>query len=223
MSGERSVFDVVGPIMIGPSSSHTAGAVRLGGLARAILGEQPTKAEISLHGSFETTGRGHGTDLALVAGLLGFTPDDGRIPRSFELAHEAGMEFSFVGADLGEVHPNTALFSLIAADGRAVSVRGSSVGGAAVVVDRLDSYDVEITGDYPMLLVGHIDRPGQISRISGLLAEADVNIAAMRVARTHKGAEAIMLIETDSEVDNTTIGRILKQPGTLDVRRVARV
>lgn len=161
MAGERSVFDVVGPVMIGPSSSHTAGAVRLGALARAVLGSTPKHAEIVLHGSFATTGRGHGTDIALVAGLLGMAPDDERIPDAMRHASEANLEVVFAAADLGDVHPNTALMNLTDDGGKLLAVRGSSVGGAAVVVDRLNSYEVDISGDYPMLIVGHIDRPGR--------------------------------------------------------------
>lgn len=223
MAGDRSVFDVVGPIMIGPSSSHTAGAVRLGELARAVLGSTPVLAEITLHGSFATTGRGHGTDVALIAGLLGFTPDDERIADSFALAEQQGLSFTIHPGDLGEVHPNTALLALTDAEGATVSVRGSSIGGAQVVVDRLNSYEVELSGDYPVLIVGHLDQPGQVSRISGMLAEADVNIARMRVARERKGAKAIMLLETDTEVDRTTMMRILRLPNVLDVRRIPRV
>ena len=117
MVRQRSVFDIVGPVMIGPSSSHTAGACRLGALALAVFGSSPTRAHILLHGSFASTGPGHGTDLALVAGLLGMKPDDARIPRAFELADESGLSVSFAEADLGDVHPNTAVFELEDADG----------------------------------------------------------------------------------------------------------
>jgi L-serine dehydratase len=223
MTRQRSVFDIVGPVMIGPSSSHTAGAVRLGGLARSIFGATPARARIQLHGSFATTGHGHGTDLALVAGLLGLGPDDPRIPRALEMAREHAMTVQFETADLGEVHPNSARFDLQAPSGERMSVSGSSLGGGDVVVYQIDSYEVEATGDLPLLVVGHLDRPGEIAAVSSILAEAGVNIAEMRVSRERKGANALMLIETDVEVDGVTAARIEKQPGVTSVRRVAPV
>lgn len=223
MARQRSVFDIVGPVMIGPSSSHTAGAVRLGKLARAVFGETPSAANILLHGSFATTGPGHGTDLALVAGLLGLEPDDPRIPSAFDLAKEAGMAVTFGEVDLGDAHPNTAVFELAGADGATMRVRGSSVGGGDVVVTEVDSYAVEATGELPLLVVGHLDRPGEIAAVSSVLAESGVNIASMQVSREHKGAGALMLISTDVEVDRVTASRIECQPGVTSVRRVAAV
>ncbi len=209
--------------MIGPSSSHTAGAVRLGALARSIFGETPASARILLHGSFASTGRGHGTDLALVAGLLGMRPDDARIPRAFDEARDAGLDFSYEQADLGEVHPNTAVFELTGHDGRTMCVRGSSLGGGDVLVTEIDGFEVEATGELPVLVVEHLDRPGEIAAVTSLLAESGVNIAEMRVARERRGARALMLIETDVEVDRITAERIDRQPGVTGVRRVAAV
>lgn len=209
--------------MIGPSSSHTAGAVRLGALARAIFGAQPAAVRILLHGSFASTGRGHGTDLALVAGLLALSPHDERIPRAFDLAREAGMDIEFAEEDLGEVHPNTAQFELQSADGHSMVIRGSSVGGGDVVVTMIDSFEVEANGELPMLVVMHKDRPGEIAAVSSLLAEKGINIAAMRVSREHRGALALMLIETDAEADDESVSRILELDGILGVRRVPSV
>lgn len=223
MSKQRSVFDIVGPVMIGPSSSHTAGAVRLGALARAIVGQRPKDAVIVLHGSFATTGTGHGTDLALVAGLLGMAPDDGRIPNAFEEARASGMTFEFTTDDLGDVHPNTVMFVLDTGASEPLIVRGASLGGGSVIINRIGDYSLELRGDYPTLIVGHIDRPGQISRISGFLAEEQVNIAEMRVARTKKGADAIMLLECDTEVSAETVARILALDGVLNVRAVPKI
>jgi L-serine dehydratase len=205
VSHQRSVFEIVGPVMIGPSSSHTAGAVRLGRLASAIFGGTPASARILLHGSFASTGRGHGTDLALVAGLLGITPDDERIVAAFSLAKDAGMAVAFEIVDLGETHPNTARFHLTASDGREMLVQGCSVGGGDVMVTRIDDFDVEVTGDLPMLVVEHVDRPGVVAGVSAVLAEAAVNIAGMRVSRERRGARALMLIETDQIVDQRTV------------------
>ncbi len=220
---QRSIFDIVGPVMIGPSSSHTAGAVRLGNLARAIFGEQPSHATVLLHGSFASTGRGHGTDLAIVAGLLGFAPDDPRIRHALAFAEEAGMEVEFGTAELGDVHPNTAVLDLTAPDGRSMRVIGSSLGGGDVVVTDIDGFDVEATGELPMLVVEHEDKPGEIAAVSSILAENGVNIAAMRVSREARGGTALMLIETDAVVDAATVERVCAAPAIHSVRSVPAV
>ena len=209
--------------MIGPSSSHTAGACRLGELARAIFAEPPTRARILLHGSFASTGPGHGTDIALVAGLLGMHPDDARLPKALELAGEAGLQVEFGEAEFGDAHPNTAQFELTATDGRTMCVRGSSLGGGDVIVTQIDGFEVELTGELPVLVIGHVDRPGEIAAVTSLLAESDVNVASMHVSREQRGANALMLIATDAEVDRLTAERIARQPGVTSVRRVSAV
>ncbi len=209
--------------MIGPSSSHTAGACRLGELARAIFGATPTRAHILLHGSFASTGHGHGTELALVAGLLGMHPDDARIPSAFGLAERTGLSFDFAEHDLGDAHPNSAVFLLADEDGREMTVQGSSLGGGDVVVTRIDGFDVEISGDLPVLVVGHFDRPGEIAAVTGVLAETHVNIASMQVSRERKGANALMLIATDAPVDRVTLQRVAAQTGVTSVRLIDAV
>lgn len=209
--------------MIGPSSSHTAGAVRLGRLARAMLGEAPSRAVIGLHGSFASTGSGHGTDLALVAGLLGLCPDDPSIPEAFTLADDAGLRFSFAPVDLAQSHPNTASFVLDAPDGRRIEIQGSSLGGGDVVVTRIDGYEVEVTGELPLLLVFHLDRPGEVAAVTSVLAEEGVNIARMQVSRERRGAGALMLIETDAPVARSALERIGAAPGITGVRVVPAV
>jgi L-serine dehydratase len=223
MARTRSVFDVIGPVMIGPSSSHTAGAVRLGRLARAVFGEQPAVARITLHGSFASTGHGHGTDLALTAGLLGLAPDDERIRTADRQAREAGMEVTFETGDLGEVHPNTARLELSSADGRTVTVQGSSVGGANVVLTSIDDFDVAITGELPVLVVEHHDQPGVIAAVSAILAEHGVNIASMEVSRERRGARALMVIETDQPVGNEATAAVARAEAVTDVRSVPSV
>ena len=223
MAHTRSLFDVIGPVMIGPSSSHTAGAVRLGRLARAVFGERPARAHITLHGSFASTGRGHGTDLALVAGLLGFAPDDVRIRIAHEEARRAGLDVSFSEADLGEVHPNTARLELSSADGHTVTVQGSSVGGADVVLTAIDDFDVNITGELPVLVVEHRDQPGVIASVSAVLARYGVNIASMEVSRERRGARALMVIETDHEVDAAATAAVAAGSGVTEVRAIPRV
>jgi L-serine dehydratase len=223
MAHTRSVFEIIGPVMIGPSSSHTAGAVRLGLLARAVFGEQPARARITLHGSFASTGHGHGTDLALVAGLLGMAPDDERIRTADRQAREAGMEVTFESGDLGEVHPNTARLELSSADGRTVTVQGSSIGGADVVLTTIDDFDVAITGELPVLVVEHHDQPGVIASVSAVLAEYGVNIASMEVSRERRGARALMVIETDQLVSDAVISAFAHAEAVTGVRSVPRV
>ncbi len=223
MTRQRSLFDVVGPVMVGPSSSHTAGAVRLGLLARAVFGSTPAHARIGLHGSFASTGRGHGTDLALVAGLLGIAPDDLSIRDAVRLAEQAGLCVDFVDVDLGQAHPNTARFELSSPDGRTATLEGSSLGGGDVVLTRIDGYDVEVTGDLPLLLVAHLDRPGEVAAVTAVLAEEAVNIAGMQVSRERRGADALMLIETDLEVGEDALARIATAEGVTGVRVVPAV
>jgi len=217
------MFEVIGPVMIGPSSSHTAGAVRLGRLARAVFGETPAQARITLHGSFATTGRGHGTDLALVAGLLGFAPDDVRVRTADEEALVAGMTVTFDEADLGEVHPNTARIEMGSPGGRTVTVQGSSVGGAEVILTAIDDFDVAITGKLPVLVVEHQDRPGVIAAVSAILAAHEVNIASMEVSRERRGARALMVIETDQPVSEEVRWAVADAEAVADVRVVPAV
>lgn len=222
LSEPRSIFDIVGPVMIGPSSSHTAGAVRLGLLGRAILGRRPETAVITLHGSFASTGRGHGTDLAIVAGLLGMRPDDPGLAQAFQHAKQAGMDVRVVQADLGDVHPNTALLTLSAGQG-SIEIQGSSVGGGEVVVTRIGPFEARITGRMPLLIVEHADLPGEIASVTRIISESGANIAEMRVARTGRGGEALMLIETDTDLGAGALQRIAELPGVRHVRAVPAV
>ena len=210
--GKSNVFDLLGPIMVGPSSSHTAGAVRLGGMARKILGEEPVQVKILLHGSFATTGKGHGTNLALVAGLLGMATDDERIPEALKIAEERGLKVSFEITDLGEVHPNTVKFDLLGEHGSQVQVIGSSVGGGTIVIRQINDFQVEIRGDYPTLVILHQDLPGVVAQVTLLLSTVQINIARMLVSREKKGAEALMVLETDQTIDNAVLDLLRKLP-----------
>ncbi|MCL4078168.1 L-serine ammonia-lyase, iron-sulfur-dependent subunit beta [Coriobacteriia bacterium Es71-Z0120] len=223
MPRQRSLFDIIGPVMIGPSSSHTAGAARLGALARAIVGGTPRRARVTLHGSFATTGRGHGTDRALAAGLLGMRPDDERLPDALELANASGLEVTFVSGDLGDVHPNTARLELTDAFGRAHLVQGSSLGGGDVVVTLIDDFPVEVTGELPLLVVVHHDQPGVVAAVTARLAADVINIASMQVSRERRGARALMLIETDERVPDEAIAGIAAIDGVVEVRSVPAV
>ncbi len=212
----RGVFDIVGPVMIGPSSSHTAGAVRLGLMAGKILGEKAVKAEILLHGSFAQTYRGHGTDKALIGGIMGFEPEDGRLREALEIAQENGLEYSFQPVDIPEAHPNTAVLILTGEKGRQVRVEGASIGGGNIRISRIGDFEVYLTGKYPALVIVHKDRPGVINMVTTVLARYKINIAYMKVSRKIRGQEAMMILETDEELSTevveacSEIPRILK-------------
>lgn len=223
MTRDVSAFDIIGPIMVGPSSSHTAGAVRLGQVARAILGGLPEEAVIGLHGSFAQTGHGHGTDRGLVAGLLGLATDDPRLRQSFTLAAAAGLRFRFEEIDLGEdVHPNTARLTLT--DSRhTVEVTGCSIGGGLVEITNVDGYDVNFGCEYDTLLVVAEDRPGTINAVTGWLARQGINIAFLRVERQKRGGDAIMIVETDVVVDPQILEAFEAYPWVRWVRQIPKV
>jgi L-serine dehydratase len=214
------VFEIVGPVMVGPSSSHTAGAVRLGLAGRAIIGCQPVSVNLQLHGSFAQTYRGHGTDLALVAGLLGLKPDDLRIPEALKLAEEAGLAVAFECVDLGEVHPNTVRMLLTAADGHTAEVTGSSVGGGAIEISRINQFEVCYHGEYHAVVIAYLDRPGVIAKVTTLLATEEVNIATMRVSRSGRGASALMILEMDQPISPEARALIGRIPGVAMVMAV---
>ena len=218
-----SAFDIIGPIMVGPSSSHTAGAVRLGRLGRAILGAQPQRAILGLHGSFARTGRGHGTDRALVAGLLGMATDDPRIRESLDLARSAGMEVIFREVDLGEdAHPNSVMMTLQASD-QEVEVVGASVGGGMVEIRAVNGYPISFTGEHEALLVVAEDRPGTIHVITGLFLDYELNIAFSRVERRHRGGEAIQLFETDDAIPDELVAALEDFYWVYWSRRIPRI
>ncbi len=194
------IFDILGPVMVGPSSSHTAGAVRIGRMARTLLGGRPVQADIGLHGSFAETGQGHGTDRALVAGLLGMSPDDLDIPRSFELAAEQGLRFCIHPVQLREAHPNTAVLEVVGAGGETLSLQAASTGGGRIRVDRLDGVDVSFTGAFNTLIVPHQDIFGEVADVTRELSDARINIANMSLCRSRRGGESLMVIETDQKV-----------------------
>lgn len=206
------VFDIIGPVMIGPSSSHTAGAVRLGKMARTILGETPVAATISLYGSFARTYKGHGTDKALVAGIMGFAADDIRIKDALELAIAAKLTIKFTLAEGVAVHPNTAQMSLTGESGKTVIVTGASIGGGRIIINQINGFEVEITGDYYTLITLHQDKPGIIAMITQILAQQSVNIAFMEVSRKQKGVQALMVLEADHPIPEAVLAAINPVP-----------
>ena len=196
-----NLFDILGPVMVGPSSSHTAGAVRIGRMARRLLGEgTPVFAKIILSGSFAATGQGHGTDRALIAGLLGMQPDDERIPDSFAVAQEKGMGYAFSRANLTGEHPNTARIELTGKHGGQLTMIASSLGGGRIMVVEMNGLRVSFSGDLPTLIVQNRDQPGHVRDVSDILARAGVNIATLHLYRDYPGGNAVMIIETDKVV-----------------------
>ena len=232
------IFDILGPVMVGPSSSHTCAPSRIGLLARQFLPGRLKKAMVAfakdgayalmykgqrsdmgyvngLHGSFADTGRGHGTDRALVAGLLGMKPDDLGIPQSFEIAANQGLEFHFHTARLRDAHPNTAVLTVESADGRKLELQAASTGGGRIRVDRLDGVEVSFTGIFNTLVVRHQDVAGELSRILNELSVSGVNIANMSLNRDRRGGAALTVVETDQKIPADALERIQALYGVL--------
>jgi L-serine dehydratase len=209
-----SLLDIIGPVMVGPSSSHTAGACRLGLLARCLVGGTPERARIELHGSFARTGEGHGTDKAIVGGLMGFRPDDERLRTSLEIAEHEGLDYRFEKTKLGEegtVHPNTVRISIERGDRTSIMV-GSSLGAGRVLVTEIDGYPVEVTGNYHTIVLVAEDIPGSVARIAGILADHRLNIATLRLTRKERGGDALMVIEIDEVPDERVRDEIRTLP-----------
>ncbi len=212
-----NIFDIIGPVMVGPSSSHTAGAVRIGNIAGKLMGEKIVEANIFFHGSFLATGKGHGTDKALVAGLLGFEVDDIRIPQSFAYAEQQEMKFTIEGTDLGEVHPNTVRIVLKGENQGQLEVIGASIGGGAVEIKAIDGLPTNFTGNYPTLIVRNMDQPGLVGSVADILSRANVNIANMQLYRATRGGDALMLMECDQQIEEQIISQISNQEGVVKV------
>ncbi len=196
------IFDILGPIMIGPSSSHTAGAARIGEVARYIADFELGKVIFHLHGSFAKTYKGHGTDKALVAGILGMEPHDERLRSSFEIAKDRGIDIEFKKADLGIVHPNTVKIELFGKNEEKATVTGTSIGGGAIVITDVNGFQIYFTDEYPTIMITQTDKKGVISRVSALLTSNGINIAKMTVNRKIRGEVATMIIETDSLISD---------------------
>lgn len=208
-----NIFDIVGPVMVGPSSSHTAGAVKIGYVSRKLLGEPVAKAEIFLHGSFNATGKGHGTQYALVAGLLGMREDDSRIPKSFELAEKEGIEFSFDKIDLKNYHPNSVLLDLVGKKGRHLKIIGESLGGSVINIASIDGLSANFSGDNPTLIVHNKDQPGHVAEVTSMLSHKSVNIASMQLYRANRGGNAVMVLELDQEIPKEALNWLCKLEG----------
>ena len=196
-----SVFDIIGPRMTGPSSSHTAGAVRLGYIARRIIGGEIERVHFTLYGSFAETGPGHGTDKALIGGILGFSPDDQRIRSAYKIAREEGIQVEFTYSDEPAEHPNTVKIEAVDTSGRESEVIGRSIGGGNILITQINGLEVEVTGDYPTIIIRHHDQPGVISDVARVLSQLGINIANMKVFRRSRGdTDAFMCIESDERM-----------------------
>lgn len=207
----NSVFDIIGPVMIGPSSSHTAGAARIGKIVRSIFGEIPDTVDIYLYESFAKTYRGHGTDIALVGGLLNMEPDDERLADSLKIAYEEGVEVAFVPLQEKAEHPNSVKL-LVSKGNRKLSVTGISIGGGNIQISELNGFKISLTMGTPTFIIVHQDLPGMIARVTNLLSEADINIGTMTVTRESKGEKAIMIIEVDHAEMGDTVMKLVEIP-----------
>lgn len=218
---QYSIFDIIGPDMIGPSSSHTAGAARIGYMASRIFGKPLREVIFELHGSFAKTYVGHGSDKALLAGVMGIKHNDERLRDAFELAENI-LKYTFVCTDLGEVHPNTVKVNMISVDGDTCCVQGMSIGGGNAVITKIDDVDVEIDGAYDTLITVHKDKPGMITRLSQVLSEERINIAFMKLFRTEKGENAIMVLETDDPIEKHSLTKIQSIDGVYKTTYIAK-
>ena len=213
-----SIFDVVGPNMIGPSSSHTAGAVSIALMARKLFAEEIKSVTFTLYGSFAKTYQGHGTDRALLGGILGFPTHDERIRDAFDHAKEMGVDFKYVIDDEMQTnHPNTADIDIVGITGRTMSIRGESIGGGKMKIVRIDGIDVEFTGEYSTLIVRQVDKPGVVAHITQALSEHNVNIAFMRLFREDKGATAYTVVESDEAIPESVLDKIRQNQNVSDL------
>lgn len=215
-----NIFDIIGPVMVGPSSSHTAGAAKIGLIARELLDEEPARANIILHGSFAATGAGHGTNNAIIGGLLGMKPDNPDIPNSGKIADAAGLQYQFEYKTLKNAHPNTALIQLTGKNGRELSVQASSIGGGRILVNEIDGIAVNFSGEYNTLIVHNVDQPGHVAEVTSMLSHKSVNIATMQLFRDSRGGYAVMVIETDQEVPVDSIKWLEHLEGVIKVTYV---
>lgn len=212
----KSVFEIIGPVMVGPSSSHTAGAVQLGRMARSMFGREPEKIDITFYGSFAQTYRGHATDVAVIGGLLDFTSHDARIPQAIQIAKERGIGVHFSTSEQTPVHPNTLLIQL-EAEGQSFSMEGASVGGGAIRITEIDGFTIKLTGEQPSVLIFHVDQYGTIASIAQVMTRHRMNISHMEVSRKQQGELALMVMETDEVVPENVLDEIRAQSNILKI------
>lgn len=218
-----NVFDIIGPVMIGPSSSHTAGAARLGYVAYKVLGEPAVRADITLSGSFAQTYKGHGTDKALVAGILGLQSDSDGLRHALKLAEATDLAVSFTTEDLPGAHPNTARICLVGRSGKKCVLQGSSIGGGNILVTELNGMEVHFTGQHNTLVVLHYDKPGTIAAVTNHMAESTLNIGNFRLTRPVKGGEAVMTIEIDGDIPPGVLKGLGMLPNVINVTLIQAI
>lgn len=216
------LFDIIGPVMIGPSSSHTAGAARIGRVTLGLLGEPCVSAEVFLHGSFEKTYVGHGTDRAIAGGLLGLAVDDPSIRQSLMLAKERGLQIAFTPFRLRGAHPNTVLICATGKSGKKIMVQCASIGGGNILIDEVDGLKLGLSGENDTLIIKHHDEPGVIAAVTKYIAKSGCNIATMRDFRRIKSGEAIMALEMDSPPNQTLLKHIRQVTGVQSVTFLER-
>ncbi|MBQ6528636.1 MAG: L-serine ammonia-lyase, iron-sulfur-dependent subunit beta [Clostridia bacterium] len=216
------LFDIIGPVMIGPSSSHTAGAARIGLAARMILGEDVVRADVGFHGSFEKTYHGHGTDRAIASGLLGYAVDDPRMRNALEMAEKANMQIRFYPVVIRGAHPNTVRLNLEGVSGRTLEMEAASIGGGNIRIKSLDGLPVDFTGTENTMIIQHHDEPGVIAQVTGVLASNRINIATMQVYRHKQGGTAVMILELDGVPGGKTIQQIRSVNGVHSVHFLHR-
>jgi L-serine dehydratase len=215
----RTVFDIIGPVMIGPSSSHTAGAAKIGRVARTLFGRQPKWATVSFYGSFAQTYKGHGTDVAVVGGLLNFDTFDERLPSSLSIANDIGLTINFIEENAIVDHPNTTRLTIGDEHGE-LELVGISIGGGKIEIIELNGFQLKLSGNHPAILVLHQDRAGTIAAVANILAELSINIGHMEVSRKEKGQIAMMTIEVDHNVDEEVIKNLMKLPNIIQVTKI---
>jgi L-serine dehydratase len=215
----RSVFDIIGPIMIGPSSSHTAGAARIGRVARTLFGREPKWISVSFYGSFAKTYKGHGTDVAIIGGILDFDTFDERIISSIEIAKQAGINITFREEEAITDHPNTARVR-IGDDLDEIELVGISIGGGKIEIIELNGFELKLSGSNPAILVVHNDRYGAIASVSNVLAKHEINIGHMDVSRKEKGQIALMTIEVDQQIEDIVLLELTKLPNIINVTKI---
>ncbi|WP_353855790.1 L-serine ammonia-lyase, iron-sulfur-dependent subunit beta [Bacillus sp. Bos-x628] len=216
----RSVFDIIGPVMIGPSSSHTAGAARIGRVARSLFGREPKHIVVSFYGSFKDTYKGHGTDVAIIGGILDFDTFDERIKTAIDIAKSKNIEIDFKEEDAVPTHPNTAKVKISDANGT-LELTGISIGGGKIEITELNGFELRLSGNHPAILVVHNDRYGTIAAVANVLAKFAINIGHMEVARKDVGQEALMTIEVDQNIDSAVLSELETLPNIIQVTQIA--
>jgi L-serine dehydratase len=217
-----SILDVMGPVMVGPSSSHTAGTARLGRVARELLDEDPAAVRFFLHPPLAATYRGHGSDFALVGGSIGLNVDDPRIPEAIRIAEQMGVDIAFSEEDLGDVHPNTVRIE-IEGKTREAEISGSSIGGGVIEVFKINGFQTRFKGDSPTLLLFYRDRPGMISEVTRIIADEAINIASLSCSRKQRGKDAFMQIDVDSPLSKAALDRICATPDVARAQYLDRI